>query len=281
MSLGHSYRSARHRPAADLAPGAVPRLGVELRPRTGGLDAPARFRGCAGWLPRPDRDRDHRHARVSGIEYASLFRSPWRPPPCCTYAGYRRRVRIALRALSPMLGAISVAAMIVLTWDVVVFGGWNLAPLIGGSGPDGRFCSPGHASPSRSPAARRASTALRQADADRRRGVVDTTIAQRLCAQPEYGLHPVGFLDDDPPSRNGNGHATATATATALLPAPGTSVPVLGSPSDLTELGGDPRRGARHLRLHLRARSASAGAGRALGAARTRRSRWCRACSSR
>ena len=47
---------------------------------------------------------------------------------------YRRRVRIALRALSPMLGAISVAAMIVLTWDVVVFGGSNLAPLIGGSG---------------------------------------------------------------------------------------------------------------------------------------------------
>ena len=44
---------------------------------------------------------------------------------------YRRRVRIALRALSPMLGAISVAAMIVLTWDVVVFGGSNLAPLIG------------------------------------------------------------------------------------------------------------------------------------------------------
>ena len=44
---------------------------------------------------------------------------------------YRRRVRIALRALSPMLGAISVAAMAVLTWDVVVFGGSDLAPLIG------------------------------------------------------------------------------------------------------------------------------------------------------
>ena len=51
------------------------------------------------------------------------------------------------------------------------------------------------------------------------------TIAQRLTAQPEYGLHPVGFLDEDPPA-NGNGHG----------PAPNRALPVLGAPSELADV---------------------------------------------
>ena len=47
-----------------------------------------------------------------GAEYASLFALPVAVPAMLHVRGvYRRRVRIALRALSPMLGAISVAAM--------------------------------------------------------------------------------------------------------------------------------------------------------------------------
>src|SRR4051794_30081983 len=69
---------------------------------------------------------------VSGAEYAALFALPLAVPAMLHVRGvYRRRVRIALRALSPMLGAISVSSMAVLTWDVVVYGGTNVAPLIG------------------------------------------------------------------------------------------------------------------------------------------------------
>jgi exopolysaccharide biosynthesis polyprenyl glycosylphosphotransferase len=69
-------------------------------------------------------------------------------------------------------------------------------------------------------------------------GVVGTAIAQRLAAQPEYGLMPVGFLDDDPPSNgngNGNGHRV-----TALR-----TLPILGAPSDLAEVARD--HGAQHV----------------------------------
>jgi exopolysaccharide biosynthesis polyprenyl glycosylphosphotransferase len=69
-------------------------------------------------------------------------------------------------------------------------------------------------------------------------GVVGTAIAQRLAAQPEYGLTPVGFLDDDPPSNgnmNGNGNGVATLR----------HLPILGSPSDLAEVAEE--YGAQHV----------------------------------
>jgi len=66
-------------------------------------------------------------------------------------------------------------------------------------------------------------------------GVVGATIAQRLCAQPEYGLHPVGFLDDDPPStRNGNLNGNGDTNGNGRFPR--RMLPVLGSPSELDEL---------------------------------------------
>ena len=64
-------------PPPITAPGAVPRLGVELRPRARGLDVPARTRGRAGRAGRrPDRARRHRHAGVvTGAEYAVAVRA--------------------------------------------------------------------------------------------------------------------------------------------------------------------------------------------------------------
>jgi exopolysaccharide biosynthesis polyprenyl glycosylphosphotransferase len=65
-------------------------------------------------------------------------------------------------------------------------------------------------------------------------GVVGATIAQRLAQQPEYGLHPVGFLDENPlgngngNGRNGNGYGNHNS--------PHRILPVLGSPSDLAEI---------------------------------------------
>src|SRR5215208_3837785 len=69
---------------------------------------------------------------VTDAQYAPLFALPVAVPAMLHVRGvYRRRVRIALRALSPMLGAISVAAMAVLTFDVVILDGEGIAPLIG------------------------------------------------------------------------------------------------------------------------------------------------------
>jgi exopolysaccharide biosynthesis polyprenyl glycosylphosphotransferase len=53
-------------------------------------------------------------------------------------------------------------------------------------------------------------------------GVVGTAIAQRLAAAPEYGLTPVGFLDDD------------QAPVSTLR-----TLPILGSPSDLAEVAAE------------------------------------------
>jgi len=170
---------------------------------------------------------------VSGPEYVSLFALPLAVPAMLHVRGvYRRRVRIALRALSPMLGAISVAAMTVLTWDVVVFGGANVAPVIGWIWVLTVLLLAGA----------RCGLALARRQARIKglagkptlivgAGVVGATIAQRLAAQPEYGLHPVGFLDEDPPGNgNGNGHRNGNGIS------PHRVLPVLGSPSDLAEV---------------------------------------------
>ena len=167
---------------------------------------------------------------VTGPEYASLFALTLLVPAMLHVRGvYRRRVRIALRALSPMLGAISVAAMGVLTWDVVVFGGSNVAPIVGWIWILTILLLAGA----------RCLLALARRQARVKglagkptlivgAGVVGKAIAQRLTAKPEYGLHPVGFLDEHPPAtRNGNGNGNGRFHRT---------LPVLGSPADLAEV---------------------------------------------
>jgi exopolysaccharide biosynthesis polyprenyl glycosylphosphotransferase len=161
-------------------------------------------------------------------EYVSLFAFPALVAAMLHVRGvYRRRVRIALRALSPMLGAISVAAMTVLTVDVVLWGGTEMAPVIGRTWAFTVLLLAGT----------RCALALARRQARIKglvgkptlivgSGIVGTAIANKLAAQPEYGLQPVGFLDDGPPS-NGNG-------ATPLR-----HLPVLGSPEDLEDVAGE------------------------------------------
>jgi exopolysaccharide biosynthesis polyprenyl glycosylphosphotransferase len=164
---------------------------------------------------------------VGGSEYLSLFVLPLAVPAMLHVRGvYRRRVRIALRALSPMLGAISVACMAVLTWDVVISGATALAPLIGWIWlltvallAGGRCVLALARRQARIKGLAGKPTLIVGA------GMVGATIAQRLSAQPEYGLHPVGFLDEHPPS-NGNGHS----------PGPNRVLPVLGAPSELADV---------------------------------------------
>jgi exopolysaccharide biosynthesis polyprenyl glycosylphosphotransferase len=177
---------------------------------------------------------------LTSAQYAPLFALPVLVPAMLHVRGvYRRRVRIALRALSPMLGAISVAVMVVLAFDVIVLNGISVGPVIGWVWVLTALVLAGG----------RCVLALARRQARIKgmagkptlivgSGVVGTAIAQRLAAQPEYGLMPVGFLDDDPPSNgngNGNGHRV-----TALR-----TLPILGAPSDLAEVARD--HGAQHV----------------------------------
>jgi exopolysaccharide biosynthesis polyprenyl glycosylphosphotransferase len=168
-------------------------------------------------------------------EQASLFAFPALVAAMLHVRGvYRRRVRIAMRALSPILGAISVAAMTILVFDVVVWGGSAIAPVIGRTWALTVVLLAGT----------RCALALGRRQARIHglggkptlivgAGVVGTTIANKLAAQPEYGLRPLGFLDE--PHRNGNGNG-----ATPLR-----HLPVLGAPDDLADVAAE--HGAEHV----------------------------------
>jgi exopolysaccharide biosynthesis polyprenyl glycosylphosphotransferase len=158
---------------------------------------------------------------LSSGQYAPLFALPVLVPAMLHVRGvYRRRVRIALRALSPMLGAISVAVMVVLAFDVIVLNGTGVGPLIGWIWVLTAILLAGG----------RCILALARRQARIKgvagkptlivgAGVVGSAIAQRLASQPEYGLTPIGFLDEDPPTEG---------TLRRL--------PILGSPSDLSDV---------------------------------------------
>src|SRR3954469_404528 len=164
---------------------------------------------------------------LTSAQYAPLFALPVLVPAMLHVRGvYRRRVRIALRALSPMLGAISVAVMAVLVFDEIVLNGVSIGPVIAWAWVLTAILLAGG----------RCVLALARRQARIKgvsgkptlivgAGVVGATIAHRLTAQPEYGLHPVGFLDEDPP-HNGNGHG----------PVPNRALPVLGAPSELADV---------------------------------------------
>jgi exopolysaccharide biosynthesis polyprenyl glycosylphosphotransferase len=167
---------------------------------------------------------------LSSGQYAPLFALPVLVPAMLHVRGvYRRRVRIALRALSPMLGAISVAVMFVLAFDVIVLNGSGVGPVIGWAWVLTAILLAGG----------RSALALARRQARIKgvsgkptlivgAGVVGTAIAQRLASQPEYGLMPIGFLDDDPRSEGSVRR-----------------LPILGSPSDLAEVAA--AHGAQHV----------------------------------
>jgi exopolysaccharide biosynthesis polyprenyl glycosylphosphotransferase len=176
---------------------------------------------------------------LTSAQYAPLFALPVLVPAMLHVRGvYRRRVRIALRALSPMLGAISVAVMAILAFDVIVLNGISVGPLIGWVWVFTTLLLAGG----------RCALALARRQARIKgvvgkptlivgAGAVGMAIAQRLAAQPEYGLMPVGFLDDDPPS---NGAMTAKDHVATLR-----RLPILGSPAELAEVA--ERHGAQHV----------------------------------
>jgi exopolysaccharide biosynthesis polyprenyl glycosylphosphotransferase len=161
---------------------------------------------------------------LSAAQEAPLFALPVLVPAMLHVRGvYRRRVRIALRALSPMLGAISVAVMAVLVFDEIVLNGVTIGPVIAWTWVFTAVLLAGG----------RCVLALARRQARIKgvsgkptlivgSGVVGTAIAQRLAAAPEYGLTPVGFLDDD------------QAPVSTLR-----TLPILGSPSDLAEVAAE------------------------------------------
>jgi exopolysaccharide biosynthesis polyprenyl glycosylphosphotransferase len=136
---------------------------------------------------------------------------------------YRRRVRLAvLDDVAPVIGAISVSAMAVLTWQVGVHGDstagvivgriWLVTVLLLGGVRVLLGFTHRH---------------LRFTGLVGKRtlivgaGVVGAAVARRLEDQPEYGLRPVGFVDADPPS------------AAVVEDRP---QPVLGPPDELAEI---------------------------------------------
>jgi exopolysaccharide biosynthesis polyprenyl glycosylphosphotransferase len=175
---------------------------------------------------------------LTSAQYAPLFALPALVPAMLHVRGvYRRRVRIALRALSPMLGAISVAVMVVLAFDVIVLNGISVGPVIGWAWVlTAVFLAGGRCALALARRQARIKGVAGKPTLIVGSGVVGTAIAQRLAAQPEYGLLPVGFLDDDPPTNgNGNGHRV-----TALR-----TLPILGAPDDLAEVARE--QGAQHV----------------------------------
>ncbi len=163
-------------------------------------------------------------AEAAGVDSAApapLFALPLLVVLALALRGmYRTRLQVViLDGVVPVVGAVSISAMVVVT-ATLLFGGasdvgavvaraWVFALLFVGSG--------------------RIALVLTQRIARRRRevgkatlivgaGVVGTQVAGRLNARPEYGLRPVGFLDAEP----------SPAVERHSL-----HVPILGSPEDL------------------------------------------------
>ncbi len=175
---------------------------------------------------------------LTSAQYAPLFALPALVPAMLHVRGvYRRRVRIALRALSPMLGAISVAVMVVLAFDVIVLNGISIGPVIGWAWVlTAVFLAGGRCALALARRQARIKGMAGKPTLIVGSGVVGTAIAQRLASQPEYGLLPVGFLDDDPPTNgNGNGHRVPALR----------TLPILGAPDDLAQVARE--QGAQHV----------------------------------
>lgn len=136
---------------------------------------------------------------------------------------YRRQVRVAmLDAIAPLAGGVSVAAMSVLAWEVIVHQDAAAGPVLGRAWAFTLVLLGGG----------RLALGMVQHQLRARRhvgrptlivgaGVVGAQVARRLDEHPEYGLRPVGFLDAAPMTRMQTGAR---------------SVRVLGSPDDLAEV---------------------------------------------
>jgi len=135
---------------------------------------------------------------------------------------YRERLRaLALDGIAPLIGAVSVATMAAITLGLLVDGqapsqryavrAWLFALLALGLGRTVLYLVRRWAR-----AGRRVGKPVLIVGA----GLVGARVARRLEARPEYGLIPVGFLDDEPRS---------------VAEVGGREVPVLGTLEDLDE----------------------------------------------
>jgi exopolysaccharide biosynthesis polyprenyl glycosylphosphotransferase len=164
----------------------------------------------------------HRLLHVSALRAPLLAMPPLVMLLLCLRGLYRTRLRaLVLDGVAPVLSAVSVAAMTVAMLGLLVNGrvpsqtdwvrGWLFALLAVGAG--------------------RVVLSLAQRWARARRlvgkpvlimgaGIVGAQVARRLEHHPEYGLAPIGFLDDDPRS---------------IAEVGGREMPVLGTVEDLDE----------------------------------------------
>jgi exopolysaccharide biosynthesis polyprenyl glycosylphosphotransferase len=156
-----------------------------------------------------------------GVDHPSLLAFPLVVVGMLYLRGmYRRRMHVAiLDGLAPVAGAVSVGAMSVLTWQVLVHQDAGAGMLLGRTWALTVLLLGGA----------RLVLALLQRRARAMQligrptlivgaGEVGAQVARRLEDHPEYGLRPAGFLDADPVAMLGNGRR---------------SLPVLGSPDDL------------------------------------------------
>jgi exopolysaccharide biosynthesis polyprenyl glycosylphosphotransferase len=156
-----------------------------------------------------------------GADHPALFAFPLVVVSILQLRGlYRRRMHIAiLDGLGPVAGAVSIGAMIVLSWEVLIHQDAGAGALLGRTWALTVVLLGGA----------RLVLALLQRRARAMKwvgrptlivgaGEVASQVARRLEEHPEYGLRPAGFLDADPLLTLDDGRR---------------SLPVLGSPGDL------------------------------------------------
>lgn len=165
----------------------------------------------------------------AGAAHPALFALPLAiAGMLCLRGMYRRRVReVLLDLIGPVVGAVSVAAMIVLACEVTFKQDTTIAPELGrawllslllvGSGRAGLTLFQRRA---RSRLEVGKTTLIVGA------GAVGAQVARRLDEHPEYGLRPVGYLDADPLASEAVGDRHA---------------PVLGSPADMERVVAETR----------------------------------------
>ena len=163
----------------------------------------------------------------SSVSHPSLFAFPLVAAGMLHLRGmYRRRLQLAiLDAIGPVVGAVSVAAMTVLAWEVVVHQDAAAGPVLGRAWAltilllgGGRIVLA---------VLQRRARALKLVGKPTLivgAGLVGAQVARRLEEHPEYGLRPVGFLDADP-----------------YGPSADRMAPVLGAPHELAHIAAQTR----------------------------------------
>jgi exopolysaccharide biosynthesis polyprenyl glycosylphosphotransferase len=147
---------------------------------------------------------------------------------------YKRRVRlVVLDNVGPLVGAISVAAMVIVAFEMFAEPDAQPGPLIARAWFFTLiYVGSGRALLAMSQRRARALGHVGRATLILGAGVVGELVARRLDEHPEYGLRPIGFLDPDPLTE----------------PIPGSRrLPVLGTPDDLAAVVADT--GAEHVIL--------------------------------